>query len=523
MSWDIRTTNVIALTMHYEKKNLNFWLHLKSQPQIVFSDHDALQQLTARVTTRMRDILVFLAVFIPLPFVFIKAHIGVLMWSWVYYMNPHRLTWGFALTFPFAQAVAFCTLIGFVLCRDRQRIPLTPLTTLWGLFIGWMIFTTFYAVVEAAAWQTLDKVLKIHLLTILTIMLINTREKLDQLIWTIVLSVGFYGIKGGFFTLISGGSFLVWGPPFSDLGSNNHLGVALLMIMPLMFYLFQQAQATWLRRLLMVAMVLTLFGVVGTHSRGAFLTTGAVTCYLWLKSPHKLLGGVVMALVIPVALLFMPDHWHERMATIRTYEQDASAMGRIESWEFAFKKASVRLTGGGFRIWRSQESFDALTDGYEARAAHSIYFGVLGDHGWPGLFMFLGIGFLTMQTASMIIRRTRRREDLKWMADLARMTQVGVLAYATGGAFLSLSYFSLFWHLAAIMVITRVLMEKALAEKPIRQAKSPEQQPMAPLPPPRPQRRRPVAINWGPARRGTIQPSQRSHRHAIRKDHGELT
>ena len=50
----------------------------------------------------MRDIIVTLAVFGTLPFIFWRPWIGILVWCWLGYMNPHRLAWGFSTSMPFA-------------------------------------------------------------------------------------------------------------------------------------------------------------------------------------------------------------------------------------------------------------------------------------------------------------------------------------------------------------------------------------------------------------------------------------
>jgi len=319
----------------------------------------------------MRDLVLVAFVFGAIPWMLCKPHLGVLMWSWLGYMNPHRLTWGFAYSFPFAQVAALCTLGPLLFCKDRQRFPVTLLTVLWGLLIVWMIFTTQFAIVTDMAWQHLDKVMKIHLIALVTVLLINNRERLDQLISVIVISIGYYGVKGGFFSIMTGGSYRVWGPAGSNIHSNNHLAVALLMILPLMYYLYQQAERKWVRHVLLVSMLVTPFSVAASHSRGAFLAGGTVMVYLWFKSKKKLASGIVLASLVPFIIAFMPSHWHERMSTIQTYDEDASAMGRIEAWEFAYHMANYRLTGGGFRIWQSQETFNLLTDGYYARAAAS--------------------------------------------------------------------------------------------------------------------------------------------------------
>ena len=61
--------------------------------------------------------------------------------------------------------------------------------------------------------------------------------RLNCLVWVITVSVGYFGIKGGIFTILTGGNYKVWGPPQSNLEDNNALALAILMVIPLMIYL----------------------------------------------------------------------------------------------------------------------------------------------------------------------------------------------------------------------------------------------------------------------------------------------
>jgi putative inorganic carbon (hco3(-)) transporter len=152
-------------------------------------------------------------------------------------------------------------------------------------------------------------------------------------------------------------------------------------------------------------------------------------------------------------IAFMPTQWYERMQTIETYEADESAMGRIETWKMALRLANDKLMGGGFELW-TDETFDRYTpQKTNSHDAHSIYFKVLGEHGWVGLVLFICIGLSAWRTGAKIVRQTRHQPELEWLSSLARMIQVSLAAYATGGAFLGLSYFDLYWHLVAMLVI----------------------------------------------------------------------
>lgn len=458
----------------------------------------------------MRDILVTILIFGSIPFILARPWIGILMWSWVGYMSPHRLTWGFAYNMPFAQMLAIATILGLFFSKEPKRIPVKPLTILWICFIFWMILTTVFSIYPDNALGQLEKVLKIQFVTFLTLMLINTRERIHLLMWVIVVSIGFFGIKGGLYTLTTGGSHRVWGPPGSFIFDNNSLGLATLMTIPLMHFLFQQATRRWVRWGLLAAIVLSAASVLGSQSRGAFLAGISVAGFFWLKSQYKVATGFALLLLIPPLVMFMPESWHERISTVIESDQatvadihamhsrvsgeslsapnpqrdwfgywpnDQSALGRINSWNYAINVANDRLTGAGFESWTPEVFAQYAPIEKEVQAAHSIYFSVLADHGWIGLFMFLSILVLAWRYASHISARTQPDPEMVWAGQLARAVQISLLAYMCGGAFLSLAYYDLPWHLIAILLICRDMTEKRAQEMelaPIQNSESRE-------------------------------------------------
>ena len=402
----------------------------------------------------MRDLLVTAIIFGALPFILKRPWIGVLLWSWISYMNPHRLTYGFAFSFPFAMIVAVVTVTAFLFSREKKEMPWTRETVLLLMFIGWMLFTTFFAFYPEHAWQEWSRVWKIQLFVVLTAILINDRKKLNWLIWVLVLSLGFYGVKGGVFTLASGGTYHVWGPAGSFIGGNNELALATIMIIPFIWYLRLQASNRWIRHGLAVSMVLMAISAMGSQSRGALLAIAAMGLMLWLKSRHKLVTGLLMVVVVGVLAANLPQTWYDRMNTIQTYEEDLSAMGRINAWHASFNVATDRLIGGGYNmLWEGATFRQYAPDPFMIHDAHSIYFEVLGEHGFIGLTLYLLMWLFVWLTASRVIRFCRKDTDKKWAADLAAMAQVSLVGYAVGGAFLGLAYFDLPYHILIIIVL----------------------------------------------------------------------
>jgi probable O-glycosylation ligase (exosortase A-associated) len=193
--------------------------------------------------------------------------------------------------------------------------------------------------------------------------------------------------------------------------------------------------------------------------------------FLWLKSKNKIVLGAALIVAAPVAFFMMPDSWHQRMQTIETYQEDGSAMGRVNAWRFTVMLANQRLTGGGLRGIETEEAYrtyapelhaELLATGGAFRAAHSIWFGMLGQHGWIGLGLFVLLGVLGWRNGSWVIARTKGRPDLAWHNDLARMLQVTLIGYASTGTFLSMEYFDYYYHVLAVLVLLRFSVEREL-------------------------------------------------------------
>jgi probable O-glycosylation ligase (exosortase A-associated) len=398
-----------------------------------------------------------------------RPFVGVLLWSWISFMNVHQLSWGFASSQPWAAVVFVVTVFGCFVAREPKRLPVNTLTILIAMFMAGITLTSLVALVPGeAVWSKWDRVFKIMLGVLLTAALLDSRRRVHAMIWLIVVSLGYFGVKGGIFTLTTGGGHIVMGPPNSMIGDRNHMATALLVSLPLMNYLRLQSRHRPVQMGLVFAMATTLFSVVGSQSRGALVGLVATAAMLWLRSRGKLLSGVAIAVGVGLAITFMPETWTGRMNTILTYQEDGSAMGRVTIWLASLHIALMRpLFGGGFRAMYQQEIVNQAMPGVAARAAHSIWFEVLGEHGFVVFAIWLGMlvtgGIYTLRLA----RRTRNRPDLRWAYDLARMTQVSMAAYASAGSFVSLSYWDCFWTLMVTIGAAYRLVDEAIRAAPV--------------------------------------------------------
>ncbi|MES2759537.1 MAG: putative O-glycosylation ligase, exosortase A system-associated [Pseudomonadota bacterium] len=411
----------------------------------------------------MRDILVTLIVFGALPWVLRSPVNGVLLWVWISVMNPHTQGWGFATAFPFAMIVALTTMFSMSITREPRRLPSTPVTKVLLAFTAWMCLTMPFAMFPELSFDMWWKVMKIMLMSFVCLMLVKSERDIHRLVWVLAISLGYYGIKGGLFTLRRGGGERVWGPDGTFIGDNNAIALALIMVIPLMVFLRQHSARRWLRHGLAAAMLLCALAALGAYSRGALLAIAAMVLVLWLKSRSKMATGALLATAVPVLLAFMPPEWASRMESIRGYQQDGSAQGRLNAWGMAWNLARDRFFGGGFAIYEAPVFAIYAPDPADLHAAHSIYFQVLGEHGFVGLGLYLLLGVLAWRDAAWIIRHAAPVAALRWAAGLAAMIQTSLAGFAVGGAFLSLAYFDVPYYLLGILVATRALVERGLA------------------------------------------------------------
>lgn len=410
----------------------------------------------------MRDIIVTLMVASTLPWILRNPWWGVLAWSWLSYQNPHKLAWGFAMNMPFAQIVAITLMVSLLINRDKMQLPKNPLVITWAFFYIWLFICVIEALEPEWAMEGLTKLVKIQLIVFITILLMKDFEKVNQLIWVIVFSIGFFSFKGGIFTIMTGGGYHVFGPPHSEIEENNALAVAVLMIIPLMYYIYKFPPKPWVKKLMPWCIFFSCASVLGSQSRGALIAIAAVGAFFWWKSRTKFVTGIIILFMALVGYQIMPQSWHERMATIATFQEDSSAMQRITAWQYAIAVANARLTGGGLNSWTLK---NYLNHGIEPKGddkafvAHSIYFSVLADGGWPGLFLFLLILFQMWRQLRWVIKKTRDDPEREDFYLLAQMLQVSLVAFLSGGAFLSLAYFDLTWGLMAITICLSLLVK----------------------------------------------------------------
>jgi probable O-glycosylation ligase (exosortase A-associated) len=260
---------------------------------------------------------------------------------------------------------------------------------------------------------------------------------------------------------------MVLGPPGAFFSGNTELALVMNMCLPILMYLAREEPRRWLRLALRAAFGLTALAIPFTYSRGGIVGLAVVLGMLFLKARTRLaLIPVVIAALLAFAWL-APSRWVERVETLRTYEEDQSANLRLMSWRVGYALANDRpLTGGGFKVFVNRETYDRFMPEYPrglAHEAHSIYFGVAGEHGWIGLGIVSALIICTLGTLRWLRSLGQRHESLVWLSNYGHMLQASLVAYLVTGIFLSVAYFDLAYQLMVIAIILKGLARRELA------------------------------------------------------------
>ncbi len=425
----------------------------------------------------MRDVLVFALVVALLPLAFRRPYVGLLLFSWLAYMRPQDLCWGFARTMRFSFLVGFVMVAGWMANESHRRPFSRPSAQATLMVLLLVLMTLSLAMAESHSQYVMTyyvEFVKIIGVALFTTGQVDTRERLRWLVWTIALSLGFYGFKNGLMSLASGGAPILRGPG-GMLEDNNDFALAMVMNLPLLFYL-SQVEPNWrIRRFLQVTMVLTLVTIVLTHSRGAFVATVGTVLLMAFRSRKLLQAFGVLAIGAVLFVTFAPAHVMERIALIGQGTQESSAASRIKSWSVAMNMIEANpVFGVGIRNFqlhwaRNSEGVPGAEQSF-AYVAHNSYLQIWAEGGTIAFVLYV----LLLGSVFVVVRRVRllarQREDLGWARSYASMFEATTLGFMIGAVFLNRGHFDLMYHwLAMVAALWAVLRaEAAMAAAPTR-------------------------------------------------------
>lgn len=421
----------------------------------------------------MRD-LFFLAMLPLMLYPMIKRpFIALGMWIWTAMFFPNAWLYGAASGLRYNLIFTGVAIFSYVLMPNKPKVRMGSIGALVFLFFLWTTVSTAMTVgIPEVAWEIWIRFFKVVALFVFVVMIVEKKLHIDFFVWCVVLSIGFYGALEALKYIASGGGHMIAGFAGHVLGDRNELALAFVMTLPLCFYLFgEYGKASKPVAIGLVGiMVLLVAAVIGTQSRGGFIALLGLGGYFFLKTKHKVAVAVVVALIVGALSGIVSEQWISRMDTIGEASQDESFMGRVVAWKMSFIMAVQNpFFGGGFKsletvvVWArlAQDFFgysyfysgDALPDPTFARAAHSVYFQVLGEHGFGGLLIYLVLLLTAFRKARQVVLAGKKHGAPAWIVNVATMLQLCIFVFAVGGAALSFAYFELIFAVFGIILV----------------------------------------------------------------------
>jgi len=282
------------------------------------------------------------------------------------------------------------------------------------------------------------------------------------------LSISVHFIPVGLKTMVSGGGY---GRALGIVAGNSLLsegatlaGVSLMLI-PVILYLRRNTLLMpkhWAVKLGYSGLVsLALAAAIGTYERTALVGMAIVGGGVWLRARRKILYGALGVLMVLAVASRTSEAWNARISTIRHYETETSALGRLLVWQWTIGYANEHPFGGGFNSYKVDKvTFPPDTPGGDPVVAkgiafHSIYFEVLGEQGYVGLGIFFSIIFLSFWQLHKVARITKNVREMVWAKELAYALQVALLTLLACGAFIGIAFQPMLYYLFALSACLR--------------------------------------------------------------------
>jgi probable O-glycosylation ligase (exosortase A-associated) len=413
----------------------------------------------------MKD-LIFILMFSPMLILTIRnPFLGLCAWGWTIMAVPKNMLWGFASDIRYTFLLAILTIIAMAFNKDIFRRP--PISSIFVIMVLFLCQTGLANISSMgnsdASWAVWSDFFKAIVFSGLIITLLTTKNRINTFVIALLLGIGFNVLFEGLKFVVTGGAYQIVGIKNSMMTDNNLFALAVLMLIPLFLYIIPQVKQKYIKLGFTALAGLSAVCVIGSYSRGGFIGLLVVASQVFMKTKRKIIFILFAASFASVAIYIAADKWSDRIQTIEHAEEDKSFLGRLTSWKLATLAAIDNpILGIGqdsmqyYHVWNYYyddiTDFDFISEVNTSRetpkAAHSIYFQVLGDSGFLGLGLFL----LILSKGFFLSRSLAKKAHEDWIKDLAKAINTTIIVYMIAGALLSLAYYDLIYGLIALLV-----------------------------------------------------------------------
>ncbi|AKH43136.1 O-Antigen ligase [Croceibacterium atlanticum] len=418
-----------------------------------------------------------------------RPFIWVLAYLYVDIVAPQKIGWSILPSLPVSLIAFLAAFGGWLLLDNKKGGCFTFRQALILVLLLYCGMTTIMADFPEAAQTKWSWVWKALLFAIFLPLTLRTRLRLEAAALFMVLSAGSIIISGGIKTLLSGGGYGTLAALVqenSGLYEGSTLSTVAIAIIPLTIWVARNGTifpaSRWTMGFALALCFAALLIPIGTQTRTGLLCIGLLAALTLRSVKYKFVYMGLGALALLAAIPFLPASYTERMSTISNHQADQSASTRLAVWQWTVDYAKENPLGGGFDAFLGNSftystrvvvdeggSREVRTEQIteEARAYHSAYFEMLGEQGWPGLFLWLWLQGLGLWQMERIRRRYRTSDDPqeKSWRGLATALQHGQLIYLLGALFIGIAYQPFVFMLIGLQIGLMTLVSRRITAR----------------------------------------------------------
>jgi len=244
--------------------------------------------------------------------------------------------------------------------------------------------------------------------------------------------------------------------PGNYFDDENDLALYINMWLPFCYFLFWAEDRFIIRLIYLTGLVVGLFSIVVSFSRGGFVGLLAVCGTVWLFSRRKVLAVVLLFLSAGIIFYYVNDNYWTEMSTI-TNTESGTSRGRMENWKSAwrmFLDHPLGVGGGNFSVRFSEYQTDYFQRVMWGKAAHSLWFTLLAELGIFGVLIFFRLLYLNLKDIFILCNIDYNYSDdgRKYLNYLGKSFIASFAGYFVSGTFLSVLYYAHYWYLTSIIV-----------------------------------------------------------------------
>lgn len=401
--------------------------------------------------------------------------IGVYIYMFIFFFSPQDWT---PVQLPYEKVIALVVIVTLIInitFKDK-KFELYAIDKAFLAFLGVCFISIMFAGDIELAWDTFFKFFKVFLVYVFASRIANTPQRFKAVVWLYIMSLIFTAVTVTYNYYSTGGTLNMGIQRAGGIGDGgadpNTIANTLVIGIPFIFFLYKYYTSTFVRSVFVTLLLLSIWTIILTGSRGGMLGVIVVTFLLALSTRYKVITSFLAVMFLGIVIIVMPGQYKERFTSIFSVYEGSdqtgaaeSAQGRVDGLVKGFVFMSQRpLFGvgiGNFK-WQNRVQYGKWLD------SHNLIGKLVGELGVVGTISFGFFIYMLIASIQMIkftYLKFKWKEDFHWYVSEGITYALIIMAYQ---GLISHNLFRDNWYIFAcflVIVVTLVNNRAKLENK----------------------------------------------------------